>query len=155
METGAKKPAAVAAPAPAAAGRQPPQQQQQEALFETKHAELLSEARDVAREFGADVHAVVFPPGDGAAVRHEFLGAGREARLKELVGRAVAKDVSTMGMEEVVAHEKHLQRLRAVVANELRAKAAAEADKAAAAGTTSSPARQEVSGAAAAGSSKE
>ncbi|KAF8668986.1 hypothetical protein HU200_050727 [Digitaria exilis] len=159
METGAKKPAAVAAPAPAAAARQPPQQQQQqqgEELFETKHAELLSEARDVAQEFGADVHAVVFRPGDGGAVRHEFVGAGQEARLKEVVGRAVAKDVSAMGMEEVVAHEKHLQRLRAVVANELRAKAAAnKADKAAAAGATSSPPRQEVSGAAAAGSSKE
>ncbi|KAF8670415.1 hypothetical protein HU200_050722 [Digitaria exilis] len=100
METGAKKPAAVAAPAPAAAARQPPQQQQQqqgEELFETKHAELLSEARDVAQEFGADVHAVVFRPGDGGAVRHEFVGAGQEARLKE-VSAGVAKDVSAMGM---------------------------------------------------------
>ncbi|CAN6206342.1 unnamed protein product [Urochloa humidicola] len=108
METGAKKPAAAAANA-------------KQALFEAKHAELLSEAGDVAREFGADVHAVVFGP-DGAAARHVFHGGvGREAApLKDLVGRAVAMDVSEMGMKELDAHEQHLLRLRALVANELR-----------------------------------
>ncbi|CAN6200111.1 unnamed protein product [Urochloa humidicola] len=115
METGAKKPAADAAPAPAANAKQ--------ALFEAKHAELLSEARDVAAEFGADVHAVVFGP-DGAAARHVFHGgAGREAApLKDLVGRAVAMDVSAMGTKELATHEQQLLRLRALVAHELKVK---------------------------------
>lgn len=140
METGAKKLATVTTALVAAAdAKHPPPPQQEQSLFKAKHAP----------EFGADVHAVVVRPGGGGdAVRHEFLGAaGREARLKEMVGRAVAKDVSAMGMEEVDAHEKHLQRLRAVVAHELRAKAKADKDdKAAAAGVTSSPAKQEMAG---------
>ncbi|CAL5085197.1 unnamed protein product [Urochloa decumbens] len=113
METGAKK---AAAPAPAAADAR-------QALFETKHAELLSEAGDVAREFGADVHAVVFGP-DGTAARHVFHGsvAREEKPLKDLVGRAVAMNVSAMGMKELAAHEQHLLRLRALVANELKVK---------------------------------
>ncbi|CAN6169100.1 unnamed protein product [Urochloa humidicola] len=116
METGAKKPAGEAAPAPEANAKQ--------ALFEAKHAELLSEARDVAFDFGADVHAIVFGP-DGAAARHVFHGgAGREeaAPLKDLVGRAVAVDVSAMGTKELDAHEEHLLRLRALVAHELKVK---------------------------------
>uniref|UniRef100_K3ZZK6 MADS-box domain-containing protein n=1 Tax=Setaria italica TaxID=4555 RepID=K3ZZK6_SETIT len=121
METGAKKPDAAGDPAPApsaaaANATQPPQQ----ALFEAKHAELLSQARDVAREFGVDVHAIVFRPDDGTAVRNEFLGAGREAQLKDLIGRAVARDVSAMGAPELAAHEQHLLRLRALVARELQ-----------------------------------
>jgi hypothetical protein len=126
METGAKKPAAAPAPAPAAANAT-----QQQALFEAKHAELLSEARDVAREYGVDVHAVVFRPDDGTAVRNEFLGGGggggREARLKDLVVRAVARDVSGMGATELAAHERHLLQLRALVARELQARAKATA----------------------------
>lgn len=123
METGAKKPAAAPAPAPSDAT-------QQQALFEAKHAELLSEARDVAREYGVDVHAVVFRPDDGTAVRNEFLGGGgggREARLKDLVVRAVARDVSGMGATELAAHERHLLQLRALVARELQARAKATA----------------------------
>ncbi|CAL5084465.1 unnamed protein product [Urochloa decumbens] len=119
METGANKPAADA----------------RQALFEAKHTELLSEAGDVAREFGADVHAVVFGP-DGTAARHVFHGgvAREEKPLKDLVGRAVAVDVSAMGTKELAAHEHHLLRLRALVANELQVKedkANANADAAA------------------------
>lgn len=127
METGAKKPVAAPAPAPAAAAAAANATQQQ-ALFEAKHAELLSEARDVAREYGVDVHAVVFRPDDGTAVRNEFLGGGgREARLKDLVVRAVARDVSGMGATELAAHERHLLQLRALVARELQARAKATA----------------------------
>ncbi|PUZ73277.1 hypothetical protein GQ55_2G461200 [Panicum hallii var. hallii] len=143
METGAKKPAAAA--------DNTRQQAQQQALFEAKHAEVLSEARDMAREFGVDVHAVAFRP-DGTAVRHEFLGIGREARLKGLISRAVAKDVSAMGLEEVTAHEQHLQRLRSLVAHELQVKAA-KARAAAPESTKRSPEQQEVAGAAAGSSS--
>ena len=53
MATGAKKPAAADTPAPApaaAAAGDARRQTQQQALFEAKHAEVLSEARDVARE---------------------------------------------------------------------------------------------------------
>ena len=52
MATGAKKPAAAdtPAPAPAAAAGDARRPTQQQALFEAKHAEVLSEARDMARE---------------------------------------------------------------------------------------------------------
>ncbi|KAJ1293212.1 hypothetical protein BS78_01G050800 [Paspalum vaginatum] len=118
MATGAKNPSA---PAPAANARQQ-QQQGQEALFASKHEELLSEARGVAREFGVDVRAVAFRP-DGTATAHEFIGAGREEMVKSLVMQAVAKDVSAMGPEELAAHERQLRRLRAIVARDLQAKA--------------------------------
>jgi hypothetical protein len=110
MATGAKKPAAPDTPAPVPAAAADDARRQ--ALFEAKHAEVLSEAR----EFGVDVHAIAFLP-DGTAVRHEFLGVGQEARLEGLVERAVAKDVSAMGPEDLTAHEQHLRRLRAVVAH--------------------------------------
>ncbi|OEL13495.1 hypothetical protein BAE44_0025484 [Dichanthelium oligosanthes] len=151
MATDAKKAAAAAAPAAAAATANTNQhQQQQQALFEAKHAELVSEARDVAREFGVDVHSIAFRP-DGTAVRHDILGVGREARVKDSIMRAVARDVSAMGPEEVAAHEKQLQRLRALVAHELQGKAAKAK---AAAGAERSPEQQEMDGAAAGSSNK-
>ena len=83
-------------------------QQQQQAVFEAKHAELLAEARGVAAEFGVDVCAVAFRP-DGAAVQHRFLGAAREAPAVGMIRRAVARDVSVMGLREVAEHERQLQ----------------------------------------------
>ncbi|PUZ50021.1 hypothetical protein GQ55_6G026100 [Panicum hallii var. hallii] len=121
-------------------------QQQRQARFEAKHAELLSEARGVAREFGVDVCAVAFRP-DGTAARHEFLGVAREARAVGRIRRAVARDVSAMGLREVAEHERQLRALRAVVERELQAKAAAR-DKAtkaagAAAGDKRAPEQQQ------------
>jgi len=98
-----------------------------------------------------DVHAVAFRP-DGTAVRHEFLGVGREARLKGLIERTVAKDVSAMGPEEVAAHEQHLQRLRALGVRELQVKAA-KAKAAATESSKRSPEQQEVASAPAGSSS--
>ena len=97
------------------------------------------------------MHAVAFRP-DRTAARHEFLGVGREARLKGLIERTVAKDVSAMGPEEVAAHEQHLQRLRALVARELQAKAA-KAKAAATESSKRSPEQQEVASAPAGSSS--
>ena len=93
------------------------------------------------------MHAVAFRP-DGTAVRHEFLGVGQEARLEGLVERAVAKDVSAMGPEDLTAHEQHLRRLRAVVAHKLQLKVA-KVKAAATDSTKRSPEQQEVAGAAA------
>jgi len=149
MATGAKKPAAPDTPAPVPAAAADDARRQ--ALFEAKHAEVLSEARDMAREFGVDVHAIAFLP-DGTAVRHEFLGVGQEARLEGLVERAVAKDVSAMGPEEVAAHEQHLQRLRALGVRELQVKAA-KAKAAATESSKRSPEQQEVASAPAGSSS--
>ncbi|TKW09124.1 hypothetical protein SEVIR_6G072700v4 [Setaria viridis] len=101
------------------------QRQEAEALFEAKHGELLAEARGVALEFGVDVRAVAFRPGGGGAVHHEFVGATRDARVVRRIRRAVARDVSAMGMEEVAEHERQLGIMRAVVARALQAKAAA------------------------------
>ena len=114
--------AAAGAAAPVVTGQQ--QQQQVEealALFASKHAELLCEARGVAREHGVTVRTVAFRP-DGKAVAHELIGVAREERLRGMVGRAVARDVSAMGPREVAAHQRQLHALRAVVLRELQAK---------------------------------
>ncbi|KXG24362.1 hypothetical protein SORBI_3007G031400 [Sorghum bicolor] len=116
--------AAAGAAAPVVTGQQQQQQQQVEealALFASKHAELLCEARGVAREHGVTVRTVAFRP-DGKAVAHELIGVAREERLRGMVGRAVARDVSAMGPREVAAHQRQLHALRAVVLRELQAK---------------------------------
>ena len=110
---------AAAGAAPVVTGQQ--QQQVEAALFASKHAELLSEARAVAREHGVTVRTVAFRP-DGTAVAHEPIGVAREERLRGMVGRAVARDVSAMGAREVAAHQRQLHALRAVVLRELQAK---------------------------------
>ncbi|KAF8669872.1 hypothetical protein HU200_051049 [Digitaria exilis] len=108
---------------------------QEEALaaaFEEKHAELVAEARGVAREFGVDVRAVAFRPvggGGGGAVVHEFQGIPPAARVVRTIRRAVAKDVSAMGMEEVAQHERQLLALRNIVVRELQARKKATAAK--------------------------
>ncbi|CAD6246568.1 unnamed protein product [Miscanthus lutarioriparius] len=117
---------AAAGAAPVVTGQQ--QQQVEAALFASKHAELLSEARAVAREHGVTVSTVAFRP-DGTAVAHELIGVAREERLRGMVGRAVARDVSAMGAREVAAHQRQLHALRAVVLRELQAKKAAAAAK--------------------------
>jgi hypothetical protein len=103
---------AAAGAAPVVTGQQ--QQQVEAALFASKHAELLSEARAVAREHGVTVRTVAFRP-DVTAVAHELIGVGREERLQGMIGRAVARDVSAMGAREVAAHQRQLHALRAVV----------------------------------------
>ena len=62
-------------------------------------AELLAVARGVAAEFAGDVCAVAFRP-DGAAPEAPAVGTIR---------RAVARDMSAMGMREVAEHERQLQ----------------------------------------------
>lgn len=135
------------------------QQQQLEALFASKHAELLSEARGVAREHGVTVRTVAFRP-DGTTVAHELIGVGREERLRGMIARAVARDVSAMAPPEVAAHHRQLHALRAVVLRELQAKKAAAAaavtakDEAAAKTKTALEQRQ-TDGAGAAGNAAE
>jgi len=114
-------------------------QQQQQAVFEAKHAELLAEARGMAAEFGVDVCAVAFRP-DGAAVQHRFLGVAREAPAVGMIRRAVARDVSAMGLREVAEHERQLRALRAIVERELQAKAAVRAKGATKAGASAAAA---------------
>ncbi|CAL5008663.1 unnamed protein product [Urochloa decumbens] len=122
MATGAKESAA------AAAARK---QEEAEALFEEKHAELVAEARRVAREHGVDVRTVAFRPGGGAAVQHDFLGIPMEERVVGRIRRAASRDVSAMGAEELAAHQRQLRIMKAVVERELQAKEAAAAKRAA------------------------
>ena len=146
---------ATGAAAAASASQQQQQQQQAQAVFEAKHAELLAEARGMAAEFGVDVCAVAFRP-DGAAVQHRFLGVAWEAPAVGMIRRAVARDVSAMGLREVAEHERQLRALRAIVERELQAKAAvrakgatkagASAAAAAAAGNKRAPEQQQQAG---------
>ncbi|CAL5009902.1 unnamed protein product [Urochloa decumbens] len=124
MATGAKESAA------AAAARK--QEEEAEALFEEKHAELVAEARRVAREHGVDVRTVAFRPGGAAAVQHDFLGIPMEERVVGRIRRAASRDVSAMGAEELAAHQRQLRIMKAVVERELQAKEAAAAAKRAA-----------------------
>ncbi|KAJ1267151.1 hypothetical protein BS78_07G034500 [Paspalum vaginatum] len=83
-------------------------QKQQAALFKAKHEELLAEARGVAFEFGVN-------------------------RVVDSVARAVARDVSAMGLQQAVEHQRKLRQLRALVARELQVREAKAKDDAAAA----------------------
>ncbi|CAL5004219.1 unnamed protein product [Urochloa decumbens] len=140
MATAAKESSAAAAAAR--------QQEEAEALFEEKHAELVAEARRVAREHGADVRTVAFRPGGAAAVQHDFLGIPMEERVVGRIRRAVSRDVSAMGAEELAAHQRQLRIMKAVVERELQAK------EAAAAAAAKRAAEQKEAGVAGAGESK-
>ncbi|KAL6658842.1 hypothetical protein ACP70R_002882 [Stipagrostis hirtigluma subsp. patula] len=117
-------------------------QQQQQELFAAKHRELSAEAAGVARDFGVSVTTVAFLPGAGAgapraAVSREFRGGDGGGDAVEAIRRAVARDVSAMGLAEATAHEARLRALRAAVASKLeekKKKLAAAATTAAAAG---------------------
>ncbi|CAD6246566.1 unnamed protein product [Miscanthus lutarioriparius] len=108
---GAEKPA-DAAPVP--------EQEEKEALFAAKHEELVSEARDVAREHGVAVTTVAFRP-DGTAVADEAVGVGvgLQEQVRAMIQRAIARKVAAMESGELAAHRRELQMLRGIVVGEL------------------------------------
>jgi hypothetical protein len=111
---GAEKPAAAAAEVPG----QQQEEKEKEALFAAKHAELVSEARDVAREHGVAVTTVAFRP-DGTAVADEAVGVGLQEQVRAMIQRAIARKVSLMESGELAAHRRELQMLRGIVVGEL------------------------------------
>ena len=110
----------------AAAGADPvPEQEEKEALFEAKHAELVSEARDVAREHGVAVTTVAFRP-DGTAVADEAVGVGGggggvglQEQVRAMIERAIKRKVAMLESGELAAHRRELQMLRGIVVGEL------------------------------------
>lgn len=127
---GAEKRAAAAA----AADPVPEQQEEKEALFAAKHAELVSEARDVAREHGVAVTTVAFRP-DGTAVADEVVGGGGggvvglQEQVRAMIQRAIERKVSAMESGELAAHRRELQMLRGIVVGELTKTRAAPGQK--------------------------
>lgn len=113
-DAGAEKPAGAGAEVPG----QQQEEKEKEALFAAKHAELVSEARDVAREHGVAVTTVAFRP-DGTAVADEAVGVGLQEQVRAMIQRAIARKVSLMESGELAAHRRELQMLRGIVVGEL------------------------------------